>query len=86
MIELAYPYWLLLLPAPILLRRLPAFRHTSDSVKVPFFSRLLELSEETPRTGAVILDRTTLQKLLVVLTWVCLVLAATRPAVSPAAK
>jgi Ca-activated chloride channel family protein len=79
MIELANPLWLLLLPLPILLRRLPAFRHRRDSVKVPFFNKLLELSEEAPQTGAVVLVRTQMQRILVVFTWLCLVLAAARP-------
>lgn len=79
MIELAHPMWLLLLPLPLLLHRLPAFKHRRDSVKVPFFARLLELSEETPRTGAVVLARTKLQKILVVFTWIGLVLAAAKP-------
>jgi Ca-activated chloride channel family protein len=79
MLELAYPWWLLLLPTPLLLRLLPAFRHSRDSVKVPFFNKLLELSEETPRTGAVVLNRSRVQRILVVFTWVCLVLAATKP-------
>ena len=79
MLELAHPLWLLLLPAPLLLRLLPAFRHSRDSVKVPFFSRLMELSEELPQTGAVILNRSRLQKYLVLLTWLCLVIAAAKP-------
>jgi Ca-activated chloride channel family protein len=78
-IELAHPLWLLLLPLPLLLRRLPAFKHRRDSVKVPFFNRLVELSEESPQTGAVVLMRSTLQKILVVFTWLCLVLAAAKP-------
>lgn len=79
MIELAHPLWLLLLPLPLLLRRLPAFKHRRDSVKVPFFQRLVELSEEAPQTGAVVLVKTTLQKILLVFTWLCLVLAAAKP-------
>ena len=79
MIELAYPLWLLLLPVPFALRLLPAFRHSRDSVKVPFFARLLELSEEAPRTGSVILTRSRVQVALVGFTWVCLVLAAAKP-------
>ena len=78
-IELANPLWLLLLPLPLLLRRLPAFKHRRDSVKVPFFQRLVELSEESPQTGAVVLVRSTLQKVMVIFTWLCLVLAAARP-------
>lgn len=79
MIELAHPLWLLLLPLPLLLRRLPAFKHRRDSVKVPFFKRLVELSEEAPQTGAVVLMKTTLQKILLVFTWICLVVAAAKP-------
>ncbi|MEE4192185.1 MAG: VWA domain-containing protein [Halieaceae bacterium] len=79
MIELAHPLWLLLLPLPLLLRRLPAFKHRRDSVKVPFFQRLVDLSEEAPQTGAVVLVKTTLQKILLVFTWLCLVLAAAKP-------
>lgn len=79
MIELAYPWWLLLLPVPMLLRLVPAFKQRHDSVKVPFFSTLLHISGEQPRTGAVILSRSQVQALLVGITWGCLVLAATRP-------
>jgi Ca-activated chloride channel family protein len=79
MLELAYPLWLLLLPLPLLLRFVPAFRHSRDSVKVPFFNQLLQLSEETPRTGSVILSRTQMQKFLVGFTWLCLVVAAAKP-------
>jgi len=79
MLELAYPLWLLLLPLPLLLRFVPAFRHSRDSVKVPFFNQLLQLSEETPRTGSVILSRTQMQKFLVAFTWLCLVVAAAKP-------
>jgi len=79
MFELANPWCLLLLPVPLLFRLLPAFKHSRDSVRVPFFSKLLELSQEAPRTGAVILNRTRLQRILVIFTWICLVLAAAKP-------
>jgi Ca-activated chloride channel family protein len=78
-LELAHPMWLLLIPVPLFLRLLPAFKHTRDSVRVPFFARLLALSAERPGTGAVILSRSRLQVLLVGITWLCLVLAAARP-------
>lgn len=79
MLELAYPLWLLLLPLPLLLRLVPAFKHSRDSIKVPFFARLLELSNESPVSGAVVLTRSNLQALLVGFTWLCLVLAAGKP-------
>jgi Ca-activated chloride channel family protein len=78
-LELVYPLCLLLLPAPLILRLLPAFKHSRDSVKVPFFRKLLELSEEKPKTGAVVLTRSRIQALLVGFTWLCLVLAAAKP-------
>jgi Ca-activated chloride channel family protein len=78
-IELAHPLWLLLLPLPLLLRKLPAFKHRHDSVKAPFFDRLVALSEEAPQSGAVVLMRTRLQKILVIFTWLCLVFAAAKP-------
>ncbi len=79
MLELVYPGWLLLLPLPLLLRLLPAFKHSRDSIKVPFFDKLLTLSEQKPDTGAVVLNRTRIQASLVVFSWLCLVLAASKP-------
>jgi Ca-activated chloride channel family protein len=79
LLELASPLWLLLLPLPLFLRLLPAFRQTRDSIKVPFFSKLIDLSQEKPKTGAVVMSRTRLQQILVIFTWCCLVLAAAKP-------
>mgnify|MGYP001819188171 FL=1 len=79
MIELAYPWALLLLPLPLLIRLLPAYKESRDSVKVPFFEKLVELSEQRPEHGARILQRDRLQKFLVTTTWLCLVLAASKP-------
>ena len=79
MIELAYPLALLLLPLPLLMRLLPAYKESRDSVRVPFFEKLVELSEQRPEQGARILRRDRLQKILVTTTWLCLVLAASKP-------
>ncbi len=79
MLEFAAPGWFLLLPVPMVLRLLPAFRHRRDSIKVPFFTRLLAVTEEKPETGAVILNRNRIQAVLVVFSWLCLVIAAARP-------
>jgi len=78
--ELAYPWILAILPAPILAwYLLPPFREREASVRVPFFDRLAEATGETPRRGGLILARTTLQKILAPLAWVALVVALTRP-------
>ena len=79
MIELAFPWALLLLPLPLLMRLLPAYKESRDSVKVPFFDKLVELSEERPEQGARVLRRNLLQKILVNTTWLCLILAAAKP-------
>ncbi len=79
MFELALPWALLLLPLPLLMRLLPPYRESRDSVKVPFFDKLVELSERRPGTGAMILERDRAQLVLVGFMWLCLVLAAAKP-------
>lgn len=79
MLELAHPWALLLLPLPLLMRLLPHHREQRDSVKVPFFATLLELSGEPPRQGAMVPRRRRAQTLLVCLMWLALVAAASKP-------
>jgi Ca-activated chloride channel family protein len=79
MLELAHPWALLLLPLPLLMRLLPAYKERRDAVRVPFFEALVALSERRPEQGARILRRDRFQKLLVGLTWLCLCLAAAKP-------
>lgn len=79
MFELAYPWMLLLLPAPLLVQLLPAYRERRDSVRVPFFDKLVELSEQRPHSGAVVLRRDRIQRFLVGFMWLCLVAGAARP-------
>ena len=79
MFELAHPWALLLLLLPLPMRLLPPYKESRDSVKVPFFDKLVELSEERPETGAMILKRDRMQMFLVAFMWLCLVLAAAKP-------
>ena len=79
MLELAHPWALLLLPLPILMRLLPAYKESRDSVRVPFFNKLVELSEQRPDTGAMILRRDRAQRFLVSFMWLCLIVSATKP-------
>ena len=46
MIEFAFPWALLLLPLPLLMRLLPAYKESRDSVKVPFFNKLVDIYKE----------------------------------------
>ena len=43
MLELTNPWALALLPLPLLMRLLPAYKESRDSVRVPFFDKLVEL-------------------------------------------
>lgn len=79
MFELAHPWVLALLLLPIVMLLLPAYKESRDSVKVPFFDKLVHLSEQRPETGAMILQRNTSQRILVAFMWVALVLAGARP-------
>ncbi len=79
MFELVHPWALVLLALPLVMRLLPAYKESRDSVRVPFFDKLVELSEQRPETGAMILRRNRAQLFLVGLTWLCLVLAAAKP-------
>ena len=79
MLELAQPWALLLLPLPLFMLLIPAYKESRDSVKVPFFDKLVDLSEQRPETGAMILERNTTQRVLVVFMWIALVLAAAKP-------
>ena len=79
MLELAHPWALTLLFLPVLMRLVPAYKEGRDSVKVPFFETLVDLSEERPQTGAMLLQRDRAQRFLVAFMWLCLVLAAAKP-------
>ncbi|MEH6582439.1 MAG: VWA domain-containing protein [Halioglobus sp.] len=79
MIELAHPWALLLLILPLFMLLLPAYKESRDSVKVPFFDKLVNLSEQQPETGAMVLQRNTPQRFLVTFMWLALVLAAAKP-------
>jgi Ca-activated chloride channel family protein len=77
--ELSHPWALALLVLPLLMRLVPAYKESRDSVKVPFFNTLVELSEERPQQGAMLLQRDRIQYFLVAFMWLCLVVAAAKP-------
>ena len=79
MFELSHPWALALLALPLLMRLLPAYKESRDSVRVPFFDKLVALSERRPETGAMVLQRDRAQRFLVNFMWLSLVLAAAKP-------
>ena len=80
MIEFVYPWCFVLLFAPLLVRWLaPAYKERKSSVQVPYFARLVTVTGEKPESGAVILNRKVIQRVLLVFTWLCLVTAMAKP-------
>jgi len=80
MFEFALPWLFALLPLPLLVYWLvPAHQESQDSIRVPFFQRLVELTGQQPRKGAVVLQRQLFQKFWVPTTWVLIVIALAKP-------
>jgi Ca-activated chloride channel family protein len=80
MFEFAYPLLFLFLPLPLLVYWLsPVYQESQDSVRVPFFQRLVELTGQKPSKGAVVLQRVLFQKFWVPVTWLLLITALARP-------
>jgi len=80
MLELESPWLLAVLPLPLILRwLLPPYAEQRESVRVPFFSRLVALSGREPGRGSVIAGRNWFQWLLAFMVWILIVAAAARP-------
>ncbi|QBY06026.1 VWA domain-containing protein [Thalassotalea sp. HSM 43] len=80
MLEFAYPWAFVLLVIPVVIFWLaPAHKERKHSVQIPYFVRLVDVTGETPQTGAVIISRKVLQRIIVALTWLCLVVAMAKP-------
>ena len=80
MIELAFPYALLLLPLPWLVWRfVPPYRQSVSSLRLPLFRRIVSATGAQARSGSLIVARKRLQMLTAVIVWVLLVVALARP-------
>ncbi|GJG96959.1 VWA domain-containing protein [Cupriavidus pauculus] len=80
MIAIAYPWMFVLLPLPLLVWwRLPAYRETSASVRLPFFGEVASAAGLQPAAGAHVPRRGLLLHLLAPLAWVLIVAALARP-------
>jgi len=80
MIEFVYPwaFFLILLPVFVVLFA-PAYKERKASIKVPYFARLVDVTGEKPQSGAVLLNRNNLQRLLIGFSWLCIVTAIAKP-------
>ena len=80
MIELAFPWALLLLPAPWLVWRfLPPHRQERPALRFPFFREIAATAGVQPRQGSVVPLRRRVQMLSAILVWLLLIAALTRP-------
>lgn len=80
MITLAYPWLLLLLALPLLLRFfLPAHREPRPALQIPFLDRLAKACGQEPASGAAVLQGVWGRKLVLPFVWLCVVLALARP-------
>ena len=82
MITLAHPWFLALLPLPLLVRWVvPAHREPRQGVIVPFLQRLADESGQQSAEGAVVLRGAWLRVASVTVAWTCVILALARPQV-----
>ncbi|MBT8049096.1 MAG: VWA domain-containing protein [Xanthomonadales bacterium] len=80
MLQLTYPWLLLLLPLPLLIYLLaPAYSEPRLAVRVPFMGLLLRLTGQQAGSEAASIRRTPLQKAQLLLSWVAIVIALARP-------
>lgn len=82
MIEFTYPWFFVLLLLPfIIMWWLPPYKERKDSLKVPYFSKLVNVTGEKPQTGAVLVNRNLIQRIVVVIAWICIVTAMAKPVI-----
>lgn len=80
MIAFAYPWLFALLPLPLLVWwRVPPYRETSASVRLPFFGEVASAAGLQPAVGAHVPRRNWVQHLLAPLAWALVVTALARP-------
>ena len=80
MLTISYPWLLIVLPLPLLLRwLLPAYGERRPAVRMPFFQTLTESSGAKAAEGAVLRKRSRIQALLFIVAWCAVVAALVRP-------
>lgn len=79
-IEFVHVEMFFLLPLPLLIIWLaPVYKQKKASVKVPYFTRLVDVTGEKPQSGAVLLNRNNVQRVITLLAWLCIVTALAKP-------
>ena len=57
----------------------PSYKERRQSVQVPYFTRLVDITGETPQHGAVVNRRKNAQRILLVFGWLCIVTSMAKP-------
>jgi Ca-activated chloride channel family protein len=79
-LEFDLPLAFLLLPLPVLIYLVsPEFRDRGESVRAPFFRRLVDITGREPTRGAVVLTKRGLQRVAIVLIWIFVLSALAQP-------
>lgn len=80
MLEFELPLAFLLLPLPaVIYLLLPDYRDRGESVRAPFFQRLVALTGRKPTRGDVVILKRSLQRFAVVTCWILVVTALADP-------
>ncbi len=80
MLEFAFPWAFVLLPAPLLVYwLLPPHRERVSALRVPFFQDLISAADTEARSGAVVLRKKFFQLTVMMLIWGCLVIGIAKP-------
>lgn len=80
MIEFAFPWAFVLLPAPLLIWSfIPPHRERAPSLRFPFFRRIVEAASADPQPGSMVLTRSRFQMIAAIAVWVLLIVAVARP-------
>lgn len=80
MIEFAFPFVFLLLPAPwIVYKLVPPYRQTLPALRFPFFRAMVAATGAEARIGSMVVSRRNIQILTAILVWGLLVIALARP-------
>jgi Ca-activated chloride channel family protein len=80
MLDFELPWAFLLIPVPLLIYfLLPDYRDRGESVRAPFFARLVDLTGRTPTRGDVVILKRTVQRIAVFVCWILVVTALADP-------
>ena len=80
MLDFELPWAFLLIPLPLAIYfLLPDYRDRGESVRAPFFSRLVDLTGRTPTHGDVVILKRTVQRISVLACWILVVTALADP-------